>query len=268
MALVKPSACTNTTQPTIYTDSGKSWANDQIALAPGAKRHPQPINRSFNAISTWIDGITYAAGSTAEEKAKIDASKLMGALSLVGTYDAGYVKIGSWYFWEDTTDTDNKLIRCKSSAPSSMTDGTNLYLAGKDHLIASTTSTSLQNNTWTKIAYAEEITNNNFTDGTYTAPATGYYRINAQAWLAASDALDIGESFMIGIYKNGALYRDAMRIASEVSSTTSIYWTSAISVTEYLSAGDTIDIYGYQVSGGAWSLFNDIKCNFLMIDQL
>jgi hypothetical protein len=54
---IKPSATT-------------SWTTDMLAIMPGNLRTAQPFNRSFTAISNWIDAVT-TGNDIASEKVKL-----------------------------------------------------------------------------------------------------------------------------------------------------------------------------------------------------
>lgn len=67
------------------------------------------IDTRLDTIEAWKNGATLSLAASQN-------------ISIDGVYNAGYVKIGSWYVWANST-TD---LRIKASAPSSATDGVSI----------------------------------------------------------------------------------------------------------------------------------------------
>lgn len=107
-----------------------------------------------------------------------------------------------------------------------------------------------QTNATTKIVFDTELydTNNNFASGTYTVPLTGFYHFDSSANISSNaDAQD----FSLIVYKNGSqLVPGFQNTTSKGSGTIG----ANVSIDVSLTAGDTIDIYGFwsgsSVSGG------------------
>lgn len=73
----------------------------------------------------------------------------------------------------------------------------------------SSSGTTLSSGTWTKLTFdTEEFdTNNNFASNRFTPTVAGYYQISANADVDAGVGITTQTRSVIGIYKNGSLYK-------------------------------------------------------------
>lgn len=109
-------------------------------------------------------------------------------------------------------------------------------------------TTSVNNNSFTKINLDTEIfdTNNNFATGRFTPTVAGYYQFNASITVPSA----ISAIMQLSIYKNGA---EALRIGQSQST----WWTLCGSGMLYMNGTtDYVELYFYQLSGGAVSIGN------------
>lgn len=119
---------------------------------------------------------------------------------------------------------------------------------------ANSTGTSVAASTWTKIGLQAIVfdTNGNFdniTNSRYTVPASGYYVFTG----AYEVTQNPGEDYSIAVYKNGAEAKRGTRYragGSGVIAENQIVTTPPI----FLSAGDYVELFGYNGSGGGKSV--------------
>ena len=97
-----------------------------------------------------------------------------------------------------------------------------------------------------KITLANEVydTNNNFSSSTFTASVAGYYYVYGQITISLPNNSCALYTF---IYKNGSQFSAATNLTAAVGSTQPFTTTNFCQV--YLNAGDTVELYGYQVNG-------------------
>lgn len=107
--------------------------------------------------------------------------------------------------------------------------------------------------TFTKVTYNTEEydTNNNFDSTTnyrYTAPITGFYKFSAAFEVTAGGS----DTYAISIYKNGTEVKRGNKLAmpSGIATTTLVVVPPPLSLT----AGDYIEVWGYNSSGGGKSI--------------
>ena len=107
-------------------------------------------------------------------------------------------------------------------------------------------TTQLTDETAVKIAFATETYdyNSNFASSTYTAPVTGVYHFDAL--VTNSGAFVAPLTFFMSLYKNGVEFRRGLRYRPSTIGNESV----SISTDVLLAAGNTVDIYVYQDSGG------------------
>lgn len=113
---------------------------------------------------------------------------------------------------------------------------------------------SIPNNTDTIINFDTEVvdTHNAFITGTFTAPITGYYRINASVTFATTTAWAAGEQSNLFIYKNNVKYL-GIDLRDGITATTHYHTLEGQAVVP-LAIGDTINLQVFQLSGGALNL--------------
>ena len=117
-------------------------------------------------------------------------------------------------------------------------------------------STSLVNNTDTKILFATEEfdTNNNFASSRFTPTVAGYYQINAAFYIVPT-----GGGLYIAGYKNGASYK----LGSLTNSIISVGGISVVAFTVYLNGStDYVEIFGWQNSGTATNTQTGINLTY------
>lgn len=97
---------------------------------------------------------------------------------------------------------------------------------------------------WTKLLMnAEEFdTSNAAATGRFTAPATGYYQINAELTVTAQNTISISA------YKNGV----QTKLGDYVNAT-----SVGVACVLFLSAGDYVEIYGYSTGTPSVSAFQN-----------
>jgi hypothetical protein len=119
----------------------------------------------------------------------------------------------------------------------------------------STDPAAVANNTWTAVELNNELVDTNGFHDNSTNPSritipTGYggkYAIIANAYWGTWPAGNRGSR----IYKNGSLFIDYGNNNASGTDYSSIFWNSIVS----LSAGDYIEFYVFQTSGGNASYF-------------
>lgn len=105
-------------------------------------------------------------------------------------------------------------------------------------------TTALAAGVSTKVAFATEEydSNDNFASSTYTAPVAGFYNFSAAITITSGAA----EVYYIQIYKNGSEWKRVRFHAPGA-----VAFTASIAADMELAASDTIEIYGFNSSGGA-----------------
>jgi hypothetical protein len=109
-----------------------------------------------------------------------------------------------------------------------------------------TSGQSFSNSTFTKVTFNNETfdTNSNFASSTFTPTVAGYYQVNGNVSFVGSSA---GYA-MIAIYKNGT----SVSQGSGCPNNTSIGGMATASTVVFCNGTtDTIDLYGWQNSGGS-----------------
>lgn len=103
---------------------------------------------------------------------------------------------------------------------------------------------NIANGTWDVVSLQTEDydPNNNFTGNTYTAPVSGYYQVNATLTWNANGTGTRG----IGIRVNSG---DVLK-TSYGNQGGSNYSSNSISTVMYLTSGNTVNLIGFQSSGG------------------
>jgi len=114
-----------------------------------------------------------------------------------------------------------------------------------------TTTTSISNNTFTKITYDNEIfdTNNNYTNSTFTPTVAGYYYLTA----CLSGLSSFGTNSPIAIYKNGGWDSVGVNVNGYATVSALFY---ANGTTDYF------EVYQYQNSGGTVSTAAQTQARF------
>lgn len=102
-------------------------------------------------------------------------------------------------------------------------------------------ATSLSNNTYTKVLFANELydTNNNFASSTFTPTVAGYYQINCSVQTNAGQTTRT----RIVIYKNGSQF------AAGTDINTGFTGGTASSIVYFNGSTDYVEVYIYQSSG-------------------
>lgn len=98
----------------------------------------------------------------------------------------------------------------------------------------------------------------------FTANVAGYYDVNAAILFASSTAWADTEAGYIALYKNGTIYCYLDRKDS-YGSASSVFMFLHGSASIQLAATDYIDVRAFQNTGGALTLFNDSKFNYIDI---
>jgi hypothetical protein len=120
-------------------------------------------------------------------------------------------------------------------------------------VMAYAATSTLTNGVATKLLWTEEVdTNGVFASSTFTAPSDGIYSVNASCLIGPATEFSGGEYFDLIIYVNGTPAR-YNRVTPD--NTTSHYVQNDISSFLSLSAGDTVDIYGWQNSGAGQPVY-------------
>ena len=131
----------------------------------------------------------------------------------------------------------------------------------------STDSTSLTSNTWTKVDFNVSTfdTHSSVSSGTFTAPASGYYRVSASLTFVSSSFDGSTEVSGTAIYKNGSVSVYSQSLAPSNASSGNIVLCTDIL---YLNKGDTIDIYGLQASGAGLAQSTFAGANHFSIEKI
>jgi len=133
------------------------------------------------------------------------------------------------------------------------------------------TATAMVHNTWTLIDYEDKITDTHsaVTVGAawkFTCPIFGYYVCQAGYTLATNTGFGVGERALIGIYKNGAIYKTLGRaVVADNSVPTTMILAAYGSITVPCKRGDYLSFYGFQNSGGDINLSGDAGQNYCTI---
>lgn len=116
------------------------------------------------------------------------------------------------------------------------------------------TSTSINSATYTKIVFdtVQLNSHNTYSSGTITVPKTGFYGVTGQFTMSDTAA---NVSRQVLIYKNGSY--EGYTTNDVDTGGAAAARTVNINKILYLAAGDTVEIYGYQTTGGAISPVND-----------
>ena len=106
-----------------------------------------------------------------------------------------------------------------------------------------TSQTGISASTWTKVILNGTNWNigsgYNTSTGTFTAPQSGYYQVNATLYLTWSGS---GSAVGVGFYKNGSLHRLNVWSGSAILATGGVWDLSSM---VSLSENDTLELYVY-----------------------
>lgn len=121
--------------------------------------------------------------------------------------------------------------------------------------VANASDTAIQ---WEDLIYSSHAA---FTtsNGTFSAPASGYYDIDAQATLTSGGGWAAGEQMSLSLYKNGIFVRFFGTTFSMATHSTfmSVSGTTGVN----LAAGETAQVRIYQNSGGSINIINTAGYN-------
>jgi len=103
---------------------------------------------------------------------------------------------------------------------------------------------SIANTTWQKIVYANEVfdTDGKFASSRFTPTVAGYYQISAATYMGST-----GGAAVLNIYKNGSGFKRG----GTAQGTTGMGLAPHVSALVYLDGDDYVELYTYQVTGGA-----------------
>ena len=106
--------------------------------------------------------------------------------------------------------------------------------------------TSLASGAWSSITFGTEEydTNNNFATSAYTAPVAGFYDFSAYVSIITGGV----EFYIIGLYKNSALFKTGNRIVGGAAETSGLVLHPPLL---QLAAGDFMQVFAYNGSGGS-----------------
>lgn len=130
------------------------------------------------------------------------------------------------------------------------------------------TAQSIPDTTWTKVQYNIEDFDNlgeyaHGTDYRFTAQKAGYYQVNA-AMLFVSTTLGAKTLCIFELYRNGsAVSRLELKYYPSGDHTMSLAGSDMI----YLAAGQYIEIFAYQNSGGAINTDANTARNFFSVHR-
>jgi len=130
---------------------------------------------------------------------------------------------------------------------------------------------SIPNNSEAVVNFGNVVydTNSAVTTGAawhFTAPVTGYYMINACITFNATGTWADGESALLSTRINGS---QISRLAfTQQGNAASIYKQLVGSDILQLTAGQTLDVTAFQLSGGALVLYNAYDYNYICIHKL
>lgn len=142
------------------------------------------------------------------------------------------------------------------TASSSITATGPIAANGNDALLYSNASSqSIPNNAATTITGWTKTTDRlstsfNASTGVFTAPASGYYEVNAQITWAGAVSV-VGGTYLCNVVANGSTVITGTHFSE---TTANIARSAKASGTVFLSAGQTVVIQGYQNSGAAVAL--------------
>ncbi|HDR8986932.1 TPA: hypothetical protein QDA89_005932 [Burkholderia vietnamiensis] len=219
----------------VYSSSANAW---QI-LTGGA----QQFNITSNNINAQVPVTVSAAGSALNVTSTTSStSTTTGAITTAGGLGvAGAVNVGGAL----SASGNDALLYNNSSAQSIPNN-------------AATTITG-----WTKVSDRVNA-NFNASTGTFTAPATGYYKVDAQVTFASGAGI-VGGSYLCQILVNGS----AVAVGSKFSETTAnVARSTSVSAVVSMTAGQTLTIQAYQNSGSAVTLVSSASQTLLSISRI
>ena len=103
---------------------------------------------------------------------------------------------------------------------------------------------AIANTTWQKIVYANEVfdTDGKFASNRFTPTVAGYYQISAATYMGSTSGAAV-----LSIHKNGGSFKRG----SASQGTTGMGLAPHVSALVYLDGDDYVELYTYQVTGGA-----------------
>ncbi|HDR9048751.1 TPA: hypothetical protein QDA94_002982 [Burkholderia vietnamiensis] len=219
----------------VYSSSANAWQ----VLTGGA----QQFNITSNNINAQVPVTVSAAGNALNVTSTTSStSATTGAITTAGGLGvAGAVNVGGAL----SASGNDALLYNNSSAQSIPNN-------------AATTITG-----WTKVS---DRVNANFnpSTGTFTAPATGYYKVDAQVTFASGAGI-VGGSYLCQILVNGS----AVAVGSKFSETTAnVARSTSVSAVVSMTAGQTLTIQAYQNSGSAVTLVSSASQTLLSISRI
>lgn len=117
--------------------------------------------------------------------------------------------------------------------------------------------------TWTK-TFDRLNTNFNATTGLFTAPATGYYRVDAQVMFSGSTTA-VGNDYSLSVLANGVAIATG---DSRAETTSSIFRSVQVHAVASLTAGQTIGVQAFQNTGAALALSTAGGFSYLAIQRI
>jgi|GEM_PF-4436301 len=131
---------------------------------------------------------------------------------------------------------------------------------------------SINTNTDTKIDFDSETfdSNNDFASGTFTAPVTGYYQVNARVRITYAGGFVANTRTYLMIFTEGNLYSIGNRLGLTTSATTTLNENSGTTITDivFLNSGETLDIRVYHNRGASSNIVTGSAESYVSIHLL
>ncbi len=111
----------------------------------------------------------------------------------------------------------------------------------------SAAQSNLTNNTWTKVTFDTEVydTGEDFASSTFTVPVNGYYFVRGLVTFDSADMV-ADKLYNSAIYVDGAVVQYGFAHSTMASAALGV----PVAKMFYLTAGQTVELYARQVSGG------------------
>lgn len=218
-------------------------ANTVIANATGSTA--SPTAKALPSCSTSASALLYTTSSGFSCNTAVNAAQLGGAtFSAPGAIGGTTPAAGAF---TTLNASGNDAILVQNTSGQSIPDSTVTVVTG-----------------WTSV-FNRNGANFNTSTGVFTAPATGYYFINARIGYQSAASV-VGGQYVAQIFANGSVVAAGLLTAE---TTQSVLRSVSVSALVSLTAGQTVTIRAFQNQGGARSLITaNPEHNFLSINRI